>query len=562
MDRPLPDACDVLVVGAGAGGMAAAFTAAVGGLDVCLIEKEPVVGGSTALSGGVIWAPGNSIFAGKREADPAGSALTYLRAEAGNRLDEALAARFLAEAPRAIDFLVAQAGLRLVAPVYPDYHPDKAGWSAGGRAVRPAPFDGRRLGNDLALLRQPLPSMTLLGGMMVSAEDIVPLSQATRSPGAALVAARLVGRYAADRLRHGRATRLTNGNALVGALLHAVLTRGVRPHTGTTLREILLEGGRVMGAVVARDGATHRVRTRRGVVLATGGVPHDEALRADLGLAGAGPSLAPAGSTGDGVRAARLVGGAFRGAVASPVAWVPVSDVPSPGGGTTPHPHFFDRSKPGFIIVDRSGRRFASEALSYHDLGPLIAQRAGGEAFLIGDAPAVRRHGIGAARPWPAPNGGLLRAGYLVREATPQALAQRLGIDPDGFAGTLAEWNRHAPSGEDPAFGKGSDAYQRHIGETGHHPNPCVAPVAGPPFFAIRLRAGDIGTFVGLRTNHDAQVLRADGTPIEGLHAVGNDMASVMGGTYPGPGITLGPALTFGVLAGEFLAASPRSGGW
>ena len=290
------------------------------------------------------------------------------------------------------------------------------------------------------------------------------------------------------------------------------------------------------------------------MVLATGGVPHDAMLRDELGLAGIGLSLAPSGSTGDGVRAARAAGGMLRGDIASPVAWVPVSDVPRPEGGTTPHPHFFDRSKPGVVIVDRDGRRFASEALSYQDLGPLIAARPGGQAFLLADARAVRRHGIGAERPWPATNARLIRAGYLLRAATPEALARAPGVDPAGLAPTLAGWNAAAAEGRDPDFGKGGDAYRRYIGEAGHAPNPCVAPLDAPPFFAVRLRAGDIGTFAGLRVDAQARVLRADGTPVPGLHAVGNDMASVMGGTYPGPGITLGPALTFGVLAAEQLA--------
>ncbi len=544
----------MLVVGAGAGGMAAAFAAARAGLDVVLVEKAAVVGGSTALSGGVIWAPGNTIFAGPREADPLGTALAYLRAEAGNRLEEGLARRFLEAAPRILDRLVAEAGLHLVAPIYPDYHPALPGWSAGGRAVRPAPFDGRRLGADLALLRQPLPGLTLLGGMMVSAEDIAPLSQALRAPRAALTAARLLGRYAADRAVHGRATRLTNGNALAGALLHALLAQGLRPRTGVALARLLLEGGRATGAVLACGGAEHKLLARRGVVLATGGVPHDAALRAELGLTGIGPSLAPAESTGDGVRAARAAGGALRTDIASPIAWVPVSDVPHPGGGTSPFPHFFDRSKPGFLILDRTGARFANEALSYHDLGPLIAARPGGEAFLICDSRALRRHGIGAARPFPARNRALARAGYLISDPTPEGLARRLGLPPARVAQSLARWNAAAARGEDPDFGKGGDAYQRHIGEAGHAPNPCIAPLATPPFHAVRLRAGDIGSFAGLRVDGDARVLRRDGTPIAGLHAVGNDMASVMGGTYPGPGITLGPALVFGVLAAECLA--------
>jgi succinate dehydrogenase/fumarate reductase flavoprotein subunit len=560
MRRGLPEHCDVLVVGTGAAGMAAALVASVAGLDVCLVEKAEVVGGSTALSGGVIWAPGNSLWAGAREADPAGTALAYLRAEAGNRLDETMARHFLAEAPRALDRLIAAAGLRLVAPAYPDYHPALPGWSAGGRAVRPAPFDGRALGDDLALLRPPLPTMTLLGGMMVSAEDIAPLSQATRSPRAAWQAGRLLARYAVDRLRHGRATRLTNGNALAGALLHALLRHGVRPHTGVALRNLRIEDGRVAGAVLEVDGAPQAVRTARGVVLATGGIAHDAGVRAALGLAGIGPSLAPAGNAGDGLRAAAAAGGGLRPDMASPLAWVPVSDVPQADGGTGPYPHFFDRSKPGFIIVDRDGRRFANEALSYHDLGPLLRDRPGGEAFLIADARAVRRYGIGAARPFPARHGALLRAGYLVRAATPGALAQRLGIDAATFEATLHAWNATAARGEDPAFGKGADAYQRYIGDAAHAPNPCIAPLLQAPFHAVRLRAGDIGSFAGLRVDTAARVLRADGTPIAGLHAVGNDMASVMGGTYPGPGITLGPALTFGVLAAEHLAGEAEPG--
>jgi succinate dehydrogenase/fumarate reductase flavoprotein subunit len=552
----LPARCDVLVVGAGAAGMAAAFAAARAGLDVCLIEKALVVGGCTAYSGGVIWAPGNRLSAGSREDDPAAAALDYLRAEAGNRLDETLARRFLAETPRVIDFLVAEAGLDLVAPAYPDYHPSLPGWSPAGRALRPRAFDGRRLGADLALLRRPLGTMTLFGGMMVGADDIAALSNATRAPRAAAASLRLVGRYAMDRARHGRATRLTNGNALAAALLHALLRRGVRPHLGTALREIVVTDGRATGAVVASGGAERALGVDRGIVLATGGGAHDSPLRAALGIAGSGPSLAPTEITGDGIRAARQAGGQLRDDVASPVAWVPVSDVPGRDGRTRPFPHFFDRSKPGFIIVDRAGGRFANEALSYHDLGPRIAARPGGEAFLIGDAAAVRRHGIGAARPWPARNAALRRAGYLVAAPGIGALAARLGIAASALDATVTQWNAQAARGVDAAFGKGGDAYQRYIGDPAHGPNPCIAPLRAAPYFAVRLRVGDIGSFAGLRVDAAGRVLAANGRAIEGLHAAGNDMASVMGGTYPGPGITLGPALVFGVLAAEALAAA------
>ena len=221
-------------------------------------------------------------------------------------------------------------------------------------------------------------------------------------------------------------------------------------------------------------------------------------------------------------------------------------------------PHFIDRAKPGVIAVNRRGRRFANEANSYHDfVQDLVADcRDDPEvsAWLVCDHHTLRRYGLGCVPPFPMPLGRYLRAGYLRRAATLEELAKAIDVDPAALKETVATFNRDASRGDDPAFGRGSRAYNRYQGDALVAPNPCVAPIETAPYYAIRLVVGDIGTFAGLATDRHTRVLDRSGTPIRGLHAVGNDAASVMGGNYPGAGITLGPALTFGYIAGLTLA--------
>jgi succinate dehydrogenase/fumarate reductase flavoprotein subunit len=249
----------------------------------------------------------------------------------------------------------------------------------------------------------------------------------------------------------------------------------------------------------------------------------------------------------------------FQAEAHEPAAWTPVSLVPqADGSAPLPFPHFIDRCKPGYIAVDRRGRRFANEADSYHDFVPrLIAacqDDAAAEAWLVTDHRALRRYGIGVVPPAPLPIGRYLDSGYLVRAVTPAALAAQLGIDAAGFERTLDAYNRNAEQGIDPEFGKGSNAYHRFGGDPAQQPNPNLAPIRTPPFYAVKLVPGDLGTFLGLRTDARARVLDVNERAIAGLYAVGNDSASVMGGTYPGAGITIGPALTFGYIAARDLA--------
>ena len=555
--------CDVLVAGSGAGGLAAAITAAQRGLRVIVTEKEPLFGGTTAYSAGGIWIPASSHAKRAGVEDSADAAFRYLEHEVGDQLDRAKARAYLETCPEMLDFLEQHTHVRYaVMTTWSDYHPDLPGAAAGGRPLIPEPFDGRRLGARFRELRAPLATMMLYGGMSVGRADIPHLLNATRSMRSAVHVARMLARYGVDRLRWPRGTRLTNGNALVAQLALSLFERGVPLWLRSPLVKLVHRDGRVAGAVVRRDGADVEVTAHRGVVLACGGFPRDEDMRVEhYRHVAAGKNhvpLAPPGNTGDGIRAARGVGAAFTAEYPQPAAWTPVSLVPRADGTTTPYPHFIDRCKPGYIAIDRRGRRFANEADSYHDFMPHLFEACKTdsvvEAFLVCDHRAVRRYGIGVVPPAPGRMAPHLRSGYLTRAESPAALARALGVDPAGFVAQLARYNRDAERGEDPEFGKGTNAYHRFGGDPSHSPNPSIAPIATPPYYAVRLVPGDLGTFIGLATDPLARVLDLNEQPIAGLYAVGNDQASVMGGTYPGAGITIGPALTFGYIAARHLA--------
>ena len=258
-------------------------------------------------------------------------------------------------------------------------------------------------------------------------------------------------------------------------------------------------------------------------------------------------------------RMAIELGAGFARTASNPAAWAPVSLVPNPDGSTTPYPHFIDRCKPGFIAIDPRGRRFANEADSYHDFVPAMISACANDpeiySYLICDHRTLRRYGMGVVPPFPMPIGKYLRSGYLIRGASIQELADRLSIDPVVLDATVRRYNSYAERGQDPDFGKGSNVYNHFGGDPKCQPNPNLAPIVDGPFYAVRLSPSDLGTFQGLATDSSARVLRAeDQQPISGLYAVGNDMASVMGGAYPGAGITIGPAMTFGYIAARDLA--------
>lgn len=551
---------DVVVLGAGAGGMTAAAVAAAEGLSVLLLEKTGQVGGTTALSGGMVWLPANAKMAEAGIPDTPDQARLYLRHTVPGEAGAAAREAFLANAGRMLAFLEARTAVRLrpVVP-YPDYYPDLPGATPGGRVLEPLPFDARELGADFALLRPPLPEFMLFGGMMVARPDIVHFRHLGRSWRSTARVARLVAAYAWQRLGgHPRGTTLVLGNALAARLLLSVRRLGVRLRLGVAAEELLLEGGRVVGVVVAEGGRRRVVRARRGVVLATGGFSHDPVLRARLLPPAAGPlSAASPGNAGDGIRLGLGAGGRLGEGAAGNAFWTPVSRLCRRDGSDGVFPHTVtDRGKPGLIAVNRAGRRFVNEAVSYHDFVRAMLRASGREgaaipAWLVCDRDFLWRYGLGAVRPFTRSPAAHVASGYLKAGATLRALAAAAGIDAAGLEATVARYNEGARRGVDEEFGRGGDAYQRYLGDPERQPNPCVAPIERPPFYALAVHPGDLGTAAGLVTDAAGRVLGAGGEAVPGLYACGNDMASIMNGAYPGPGITLGPAMVFGFLCAQ-----------
>ncbi|MCW5666250.1 MAG: FAD-dependent oxidoreductase [Piscinibacter sp.] len=549
------DTPDLIVLGAGAAGMAAACTAAALGRRVLLLEHGDRVGGTTAISGGMVWIPANHKMAEAGLPDSPAQARTYLAATVPGADDDRRLATFLARGDEAIRFLEAHTALKFQ-PVrrYPDYYPEQPGASAGGRVLEPVPFDGRELGPDFARLRDPLPEFMLFGGMMISREDLPVLRRVTRSPAALWHAARLAARYARQRLQAHRGTALYLGNALAARQFASLRQLKVDLRLGARVERLLTQNDRVVGVVLLQSGQPRELKAPLGVVLATGGLSQHKSLRRPYVPDGAG-DLSATAATGASLGGARLAldAGAHLSPTGRPLAfWVPASVGPRADGSTAIFPHTVtDRAKPGLIAVNRDGRRFVNEAVSYHEFvrAQLRDAQRNVPAWLVCDSRFLWKYGLGRVRPFALSLRTLQESGYLHSAATLEALAGRIGVPAGAFASTVERFNRDAAQGHDPEFGRGADIYQRHLGDAEQLPNPCVAPILRPPFHAVAVQPADLGMAAGVMTDEHARALRADGTAIDGLYACGNDMHSVMNGAYPGPGITLGPALVFGYLA-------------
>lgn len=541
---------DVVVVGSGAGGLAAAVTAAHEGRRVLVLERAPVCGGATAWSGGWLWAPGNPLAHAAGVAEDPAEHRTYLHAALGKDYDAERVDAFLDAAPAMVRFFHTETALRFVPGArICDVYGDLPGAGTGHRSVAPQPVDLRELGPDVArLLRPQLYETSFLGMGIMAGEDLGRFLSASRgNPRGLLHATRRVGRHLLDLVRYRRGMQLVNGTALVGRLLRAALDAGVEIRVSSPVLELVRAGDRVTGVVASTPDGPRTFTADGGVVLATGGFPRDEWRRRALFPRGEEHhTLAPATADGAGITLGESVGGRLRTDLASPAAWCPVSLVPLRlGRRTGVFPHIMDRAKPGSIGVLRTGRRFVNEANGYHDyVSAMIAATPDDEpvqSWQVADARFVRRYPLGMAKPLPVPLTPYLRSGYLQRGRTLEELARTCGIDEAGLVATVAAFNAAARRGEDPEFGRGSTPFNRYGG--------AVAPLEKGPFYAVRVVPGSFGTFAGLATDARARVLDADDAPIPGLYAVGCDQASVLGGHYPAGGINIGPAMTFGFVA-------------
>lgn len=570
--RPMNDArsdetmtTDVLVIGSGASGMTAAITARILGLDVILVEKDAVFGGTTAWSGGVAWIPCNSHMRAAGITDDIELARRYIAHEAGPCYDDRRVDAFLRGGAAMVDFLEQHTAVQFQLAHEPDYHPDAAGALPLGRALQPVEFDGRKLGPLFASLRKPPRQRVLFWGLQIGGAHLSHFLNFTRSLESFLFVSRRIGLYVADVLRYGHSVRSMMGNALAARLGHALQRLDIPMLLSTPAQRLIRGPDRLEGAIVHRDGRPVRISAGRGVVLACGGFAHDVGRRQHWyphhPAAGEHLSNAPESIVGDGLNMAEAVGGATDRSFVDAAVWYPTSRVAYPDGTEGNNAHLLERGKPGFIAVTPQGSRFVNEALNYHDfVKAMMKASPQGEpvaACFVCDHKAMRRYGIGAVKPWPMPYRGFIRTGYLKRGRTIEELAHAAGIHAPTLAKTVAAYNADARLGRDLTFGKGQNAYDVAQGDPTHLPNPCVGPLDAAPFYAVRIVPGDLSTLAGLKTDAEARVLDAAGDPIPGLYAVGNDQASLFGGSYPGGGATIGPAMTFGFIAGRHLAGVP-----
>ena len=553
---------DLVVVGAGGAGMATALFAALDGKQVLLVERTEFVGGTTAWSAGTTWVPGTHHAARVNPGDTLVDAARYLTNAIGERTPAALRQAFLDHGASAIRQIEERSEVKFRPYAkHPDYISDLGGSTLAGRALEPVPFDGRLLGDLFKLVRPPIPEFTVLGGMMVDRTDINHLLALTTSFASFRHSLSIILRHGRDRLSHPRGTRLVMGNALVARLLYSLSKQTrVTLALNTSVERFERDASGVRGVVLKGQGGSRSVTARGGVVLASGGFNRHPELRARL-LPGADIAWCPAapGHTAEAHALAKEAGAVYGQGALSNAFWAPVSLRKRADGSTAVFPHFvMDRAKPGMLTVNRQGERFVNESTSYHLFGMAMQATGSVPAYLVCDAAALQKYGIGMVRPGASPKdlAPFLADGYLTQAASLHELASQLGIDAAGLKASVDEINRCAETGVDPRFHRGETAYQQNIGDaSAGTKNPNLGPLTTAPYFAVKLHPGDIGAATGFATDGNARVLDGQGQPIPGLYAVGNDMHSIMGGVYTAPGITIGPGLVFGCLAARHAGA-------
>jgi 3-oxosteroid 1-dehydrogenase len=540
---------DFVIVGSGAGSMCAALVMRQAGKRVLVLEKTDLLGGTTAMSGGVMWIPNNRFMKAAGVEDSYEQALTYLDALAEGETDVPGATRerrlaFLQEGPKMLDFLEAQGVKLRRLPLYPDYY-DAPGHCETSRTVVAELFDQNKLGPFKAKLRPnfvPLPA---------AIDEAMQLPWMKHSKEAKKTIGRVMFRLLTSKLM-GKSL-VTGGAALQGWTTKAALKAGAEIRLNAPVKQLLVEGGRVVGVVAEIDGRERRIGAKSGVLLAAGGFSRNQQMldKYITGAKVAWTNTAP-GDTGDMIQAAIGLGAAV-GQMSERVGQ-PVGLPPGKPAAAIMHG---DVTKPHAILVDQKGARFMNEAQSYVEISRGILQHApkkspGTPAWLVVDSQYLNRYMFagtmaGAKKPQAWSDEGFLKTGETI-----EALAEACGIDPAALRATVDRFNGFVRQGKDEDFRRGERVYDRWLGDPFRSGvEQALGAVEQGPFYAVQIYPGDVSTFGGLVTDAQARVLRADGSPIAGLYATGTTTASVLGRRSAGAGASLGPAFTFAYIAAK-----------
>ncbi|MEU6352476.1 FAD-binding protein [Streptomyces sp. NPDC047072] len=545
---------DFLVVGSGAGVVGAVRARALG-KDVLVVEKSDLFGGSTCMSGGVMWLPHNPLMRREGVPDSVEAALRYFETVVGDAGPASSPERRLAyvnSGAEMVGFLESEGLEFRRCEGYSDYYSGVRGCEGGsarGRSIEAKAFDKNRLGPWRDRIR-----LGFSNGLTVYTGEAGPMMLMRTRIGLAVLA-RVIGRTALGRIRGQRL--VSNGAALTARLLQILLRQGVAVWLESALTDLVVEDGRVVGAVVRKDGRDLRIRARDGVLLAAGGFARDKEMRAEH--SGGRPvsdrwTSANPGDTGETIRIAMALGAATD--LLDEAWWMPSWLLPD----GSPSMCLSERGKPGAIIVDAEGRRYFNEAVAYQEAGQRMyahEREFGGAlpSWLVVDSRHRGHYPFGMSPPGRTPK-EWIGSGAMKRADTLEDLADQCGIDPGGLLKTVERFNGFAATGVDEDFHRGEGDHEKYYGDITHTPNPCLGPVAKPPFYAVALYPGDIGTSGGLLCDESARVLGTDGTPIQGLYATGNCTASVMGRKYLGAGASIAASAVFGYVAANHAAAA------
>jgi 3-oxosteroid 1-dehydrogenase len=544
---------DLLIAGSGGGGMVAALAALDSGIEPLVVEKLALVGGATGMSGGMLWLPNNPLMQADGIADSHDDALAYFDDVVGDIGQASSPARretFLTAGNEMINFLTRK-GVRLIrCPGYSDYYPNHKGGNAAGRSIEGIPYDAAALRGWSDRLQTMDENWNR--GFVVMTSELLKVQYFNRSPRAFAVATRVFLRTQAARLRRRKV--LTNGASLIGQMLKCIMDLHAEPPiwTSTSMDDLIVEDGHVVGARVTREGTSLNIEARSGVLLAAGGFSRNADMRRRY--SGDQPndakwSLSNPGDTGEVLQTAMRLGA--RTDLLDEAWWLPSVFVADPrarvvGSG---------RQRPGAIYVDGTGKRFCNESNSYVEVGKAMYANKAVPCWQVFDEGYLGRY-VSGANPF-AKRGlpeAVIETGAIMRGNTIADLARQIDVPADTLERTVKRFNEFAAKGLDPDFGRGQSAYNICLGDPGQKPNAALGPIDRGPFYAARVFPADVGTCGGVITNEHAQVVDEHDRVIDGLYATGNITATVMGRHYLGAGGSIANTMVFGYVAARHAA--------